>query len=86
MTDVTQKSSIEEQCRKAFDLLDRVADVMECTSPDETWWREYFLLKGLHMIRTDEGWESGEGKQFYLDDWDSDSGESNPILEEINAP
>lgn len=55
----------DEKLAKAMDLLGR-AVATEMMAPDPTWFREFFLLSGDHMILTDEGWESGDVKQEYL--------------------
>lgn len=79
--------TVEEKLELALDLLDRAANDMEDRSPDSTWLRDFFVLTGDHMILTDEGWESGEVKQDYLDTWQKDHPSwSNPILDEVNAP
>lgn len=71
-----------ETLKKAMDLLDRAADhLADSPAPDATWWKELFQITGEHMILTEEGWESGEGKSAYLTE-----GDDNPILDEVNAP
>lgn len=76
----------DERLELATDLLNRAADDMEDRSPDTTWLRDYFTLTGEHMILTDEGWEPGDAKQTYLDDWAKHPQWSDPILDEVNAP
>jgi hypothetical protein len=70
-----------EQLDAAMNLLERAANFIECREPDETWWREYYLLTGEHMVRTEEGWESGSIKQTTIDEYGADY-----ILDEVNAP
>ena len=79
--------TIEEKLAKAMDLLDRAAErIADSPAPDERWWLDLFALTGQHMILTDEGWEPGESKQSYLDEWAKEPEYSNPILNEVNAP
>jgi hypothetical protein len=74
--------SIDDKVKleKAMNLLDRAAEAHEA-APDAQWFKEYFLLGGQHMILTDEGWESGEAKEYYL----ADDPDWEP-LDEVNAP
>ena len=51
---------------KILNLLERAAQFMEEQAPDATWWKEYFQVIGVHMILTEEGWESGESKWAYM--------------------
>jgi hypothetical protein len=72
----------ENDLKKAMDLLDRAAaQLADARAPDATWWKEYFLLTGEHMVLTDEGWEPGEVVPSYLEEdatW--------MPLDEVNAP
>lgn len=44
---------------------------------DGTWWRDYLLITGHHMILTDYGWEPGSVKSDY---------DPEDIYDEVNAP
>ena len=78
----------ESRLRIATDLLDRiVACVEDHPISDTSWWRDYYLFTGQHMILTDEGWEDGSSKQSYLDmEAEHPEYAENSILEEVNAP
>lgn len=70
----------------AHALLDRAAErLCDDRAPDATWWRELFVLTGQHMILTDEGWEPGENKQTYIEEWAKNPEWSDPILDEVNG-
>lgn len=57
------------------------------TAPNEKWWKQFFLLDGAHMILTDEGWESGCGKEQYEKDAKEDGVPlSDFIRDEVNSP
>lgn len=58
----------------AMVCLEAISDLVSDRPPDETWWRDYFLLTGEHMILTDEGWVPP-----YMVDPQSE------VLEEVNA-
>jgi hypothetical protein len=77
--------TLEEKYAKAMELLDRMV-ATEVPVPDHKWCVEYWELTGDHMILTDEGWESGDVKQSYLDEWAKNPEWSDPILDEVNAP
>lgn len=70
----------DEKLDFAMDLLDRV-DKNETDPPDATWYRDYYVLTGAHMILTDEGWTPGDCKQGLIEDYDESA-----ILDEVNAP
>lgn len=58
-----------ERHDKALNLLERAAErLTDANPPDETWWRDYFLLNGIHMILGEYGWEPGSAKAEYLKD------------------
>jgi hypothetical protein len=74
--------------KRVSDLLEKFVDLYgevplegSMIGPGLTLWREYYEFIGEHMILTDEGWESGEMKQSYLDEYGPKS-----ILNEVNAP
>lgn len=71
----------KQKLEKAMDLLNRVEAGEAIVHRDFNWYRDFYLLTGDHMVRTDEGWEDGDGKQTYID-----SGDEDAILEEVNAP
>jgi hypothetical protein len=51
------------------------------------YWRRYYALTGQHMILTEEGWESGQSKQTYIEQAYEDQCPINEvILDEVNAP
>lgn len=71
----------------ALALLDRAAArLCDDRAPDTTWWRELFVLTRQHMILTDEGWEPGENRWTYLEEWEQHPNWANPILDEVNGP
>lgn len=61
--------------RAALDHLERILGDFEMT-PDADWWRDYFLLAGLHMVLTPYGWEPGDVKDEY---------DPEDILDEVNG-
>jgi hypothetical protein len=70
------------------DLLDRFVEVYgevplrgSMQEPGMQLWRDYYAWTGDHMILSDEGWEPGEVKQSYLNEYGPDA-----ILDEVNAP
>jgi hypothetical protein len=64
---------ISEKLSSAMNLLGRI-NLEE--PPDEDWCRDYFLLTGDHMVRTDGGWQPP---------FESESEYEIEILEEVNA-
>lgn len=76
----------DEKLDLAMDLLERV-EKNETDPPDETWYRDYYVLTGHHMILTDEGWCPGTEKQSLLEDYlDDGVNEEDIIYDEVNAP
>jgi hypothetical protein len=74
-----ENQTTEKRLETATNLLERISNNLEEAIPnDPTWWRDYFLFSGDHMILTEEGWERAE-------DVDSSDGEVE-ILDEVNAP
>jgi hypothetical protein len=69
-----------DRYRAAVDLLDRAAVVLEEHPPDVSWLRDFYLLTGDHMILTDEGWQSGDGKNSVIEQFGNDA-----IYDEVNA-
>lgn len=50
-------------------------------------WHDYYEFSGSHMILTDEGWETGESKQSYVEMAKEHSQSlCDFILDEVNAP
>jgi hypothetical protein len=74
----------EQKLRDALSLLERVV-AAEIQAPDPQWFRDYFLLTGQHMILTEEGWESGDSKQAYLDGLNPEDSIEDVILDEVGA-
>jgi hypothetical protein len=76
----------DEKMEFAMDLLERV-DKNETLPPDATWYRDYYVLTGEHMILTDEGWCPGMEKQALIDEYLEDGEATDTlILDEVNAP
>jgi hypothetical protein len=71
----------DEQLQKAMDLLERASEKLSEQPPDNTWWRDYFMLTGEHMICTEEGWQTGSCKQELISEYGDDH-----ILDEVNKP
>ena len=78
----------QEKDMTAENLLDRFVELYGETplagamiEPGMRLWRDYYLWTGDHMILSDEGWEPGEVKAGYLEEYGPDS-----ILDEVNAP
>lgn len=78
------KGELQANFDKAMELLKRVVE-KETPAPDAQWFTDYFTLTGDHMILTEEGWEPGDVKKVYMDDWEKNPDWSNPILSEVNA-
>ena len=78
----------ESRLVTATDLLERiVSSINDRPVGDTSWWRDFFLFTGQHMILTNEGWESGESRQSYIDMATKDGyGIADLILDEVNAP
>lgn len=56
-------------------------------SNDPTWRADYYKFTGEHMILTEEGWDSGENRESYVQQAAADDAPlSDYILMEINAP
>jgi hypothetical protein len=82
-----KNETTEKKLETALDLLNRAASrLADESAPDPTWWPNLFALTGEHMILTDEGWESGDSKQSYIDGLRSGESINDVILGEINAP
>jgi hypothetical protein len=75
---VYSKLKTEDQIGTALAVVD---DLLCDTSPDEDWWRDYFLFTGDHMHLTEEGLIPAEMNTYAYTG-------SSPmeVLEEINAP
>lgn len=69
----------DEKLAAAMNLLERVEDAE--LVPDSTWYSDYYFLTGTHAILTEEGWEGGEMREWYVEEYGEDY-----ILEEVNAP
>lgn len=84
--------SLEKDAKRgnaAIVLLNKTAEVFSHTeeAPWPWWWKEYFLIDGAHMILTDEGWESGDGKEDYERQAIAEGVPlSDFIKDEVNAP
>lgn len=84
----------QKQIAQLTNLLDRFVAVYgevplegEMIAPGLKLWHDYYEWSGDHMILTDEGWETGEAKQSYVD-LAKDEGQvlSDFILDEVNTP
>lgn len=63
------------------DLYGEVPLMGEMIAHGHPLWKRYHALSGDHMIMTDEGWEPGEAKASYLEEYGAAS-----ILDEVNMP
>lgn len=78
----------------AINLLQRFADMYgdvplsgEMSNIGVKLWRDYYEFMGIHMIRTDEGWDYGEAKEHYIQLCKKDGTRvEDCILDEVNAP
>lgn len=82
------KAELIDELNVATRLLNRiVGQIGDVPIHDPTWWREYYLFSGEHMICSDEGWEPGDSKQSYIDLAESEGVRlSSFIIDEVNAP
>ncbi len=80
--------TVEDEVQ-ALKLLERATALLEdvpCKS-DPTFWHDYLLFTGNHMICTEEGWEPGDAKGIY-EQMAKENGVplSDFIIDEVNAP
>jgi len=50
-------------------------------APDEDWFRDYFLLTGVHAVLTEEGWIPADQNTVEIT-----GEEPMEVLDEVNAP
>ena len=78
-----------DKLNAAMGLLDRAMELL-CDAPvtnDPNLWRDYYAFTGEHVILTDEGWDSGDNKQAYIEQAERDGIPlSDLILGELNTP
>lgn len=81
--------TIEEKLELAKKLLSEASDYFSDneSAPNGTWWKQFFILDGAHMILTEEGWESGEVKASIIKDCiENEVPITEAIRDEVNAP
>lgn len=63
--------------------MERAAEFFSDNPPDSQWFRDYYLIKGEHVILTDEGWVPGETLEQERKDMDDPDWQPD---DEVNAP
>lgn len=89
-----EASEIVKAAYCTLSLLQRFADMYgdvplsgEMSDIGMKLWRDYYEFMGIHVIRTDEGWESGEAKEHYVQLCKKEGTRvEDCILDEVNAP
>lgn len=76
--------SSTSKVRRCLQIIDKLRDcTYEEFAPDPTWYREYYMLTGDHMVLTEEGWIPAACNTPEHLGADYDPAE---VLDEVNAP
>lgn len=88
MCDLLRRAGVSEETIAAAVNRDSVTTAVEVASdmlgdraPDDNWLRDWYLVTGDHMVRTEEGWIPAE-----MNTREHTGEDPMEVLEEVNAP